>query len=280
MENFGYNAEISDQDFYRLSDFIYTNYGIKLLINKKIMLQSRLKSRLKANNMTSFKDYTQYVLSGKCGEAEIIEMIDLVSTNKTDFYRESVHFDFLKQVALPEMINQMGMDYLKVWSSASSSGEEVYTITMVVSEFMEKSPKFDYTVLGTDISSRILDKAKMAVYPMDRIDVIPIEQKKKYLLRSKDLENPSVRIVPELRAKTRFQRLNLIDNVYDVAKDFDFIFCRNVLIYFDRETQERVLNKLCLHLRIGGYFFLGHSESISAMDLPLKQIKPTIFQKI
>ena len=151
---------------------------------------------------------------------------------------------------------------------------------MVVSEFMEKSPKFDYTVLGTDISSRILEKAKMAVYPMDRIDVIPIEQKKKYLLRSKDLENPSVRIVPELRAKTRFQRLNLIDNVYDVAKDFDFIFCRNVLIYFDRETQERVLNKLCLHLRIGGYFFLGHSESISAMDLPLKQIKPTIFQKI
>ena len=145
---------------------------------------------------------------------------------------------------------------------------------------MEGKRPFDYHILGTDISTRIIEKARLAVYPLDRVDVIPLAQKKKYLLRGKDLENPTVRIVPELRSKTLFKRLNLMDNSYDVPKDFDLIFCRNVLIYFDRETQENVINKLCNQLKKGGYFFLGHSESISGYDVPLKQIKPTMYQKI
>ena len=115
---------------------------------------------------------------------------------------------------------------------------------------------------------------------MDRVDVVPLAQKKKYLLRSKDQENPQVRIIPQLRARTRFFRLNLMDNSYNAPKDFDIIFCRNVLIYFDRETQEQVINKLCSHLKTGGYFFLGHSESISGIDVPLRPLKPTMFVKI
>ncbi|MEY4605198.1 MAG: hypothetical protein RIT43_2490 [Bacteroidota bacterium] len=277
----GYQSELSDRDFDRLSQFIYTNYGIKLPLNKKIMLQSRLKSRLKENGMATFKEYCDLVLSGKGGEAEIINMIDVVSTNKTDFYREAIHFDFLKQHALPEMVLEQGLNHIKVWSSACSSGEEPYTLTFVLSEFRESHSQFDFSVLGTDISTRILDKARTAIYPMERVDVVPLAEKKKYLLRSKDQENPMIRIIPELRAKTRYARLNLIDDTYNgIPKDFDLLFCRNVLIYFDRPTQEKVIHKLCAHLRTGGYFFLGHSESISAMDVPLKQIKPTIFQKI
>lgn len=273
-------APLNDADFTKLSNFIYVNYGIKLPISKKIMLQSRLVSRLKINGIRSYADYTKYVLSGEASESEIVNMIDLVSTNKTDFYRESAHFDFMKEVILPDFVASDSNQPLKVWSSASSSGEEAYTIAIVISEFIENNRKIDFEILGTDISSRILDKAKMGIYPMDRVDVIPLSQKKKYLLRSKDQENPMVRIVPQLRAKTRFQRLNLMDPAYNVPKDFDIIFCRNVLIYFDRETQERVINKLCMHLKKGGYFFLGHSESISGIDVPLKPLKPTMFVKI
>jgi chemotaxis protein methyltransferase CheR len=271
---------LSDADFNKLASFIYTNYGIKLPITKKIMLESRLKPRLRINNIESYREYCQFVLSGKCSESEIVNMIDLVSTNKTDFYRESAHFDFMYDVVLPEYYENNSEKPFKVWSSASSSGEEAYTIAIVISEFMDGKRPFDYQILGTDISTRIIEKASLAVYPMDRVDVIPLAQKKKYLLRGKDLENPTVRIVPELRSKTQFKRLNLMDSSYDVPKDFDLIFCRNVLIYFDRETQESVINKLCNQLKKGGYFFLGHSESISGYDVPLKQIKPTMYQKI
>jgi chemotaxis protein methyltransferase CheR len=271
---------LSDADFNKLASFIYTNYGIKLPITKKIMLESRLKPRLRANNIVSFKEYCQFILSGTCGESEIINMIDLVSTNKTDFYRESAHFDFMTDIILPEYFENNSEKPFKVWSSASSSGEEAYTIAIVIKEFMENKRPFDFQILGTDISTRIIEKARLAVYPLERVDVIPLSQKKKYLLRGKDLENPTVRIVPELRSKTFFKRLNLMDNSYDVPNDFDLIFCRNVLIYFDRETQENVINKLCNQLKKGGYFFLGHSESISGYNVPLKQIKPTMFQKI
>jgi chemotaxis protein methyltransferase CheR len=278
VENF--NKELSDSDFSKLSNFIYTNYGIKLPMAKKTMLQSRLQARLKANNIDSYREYCQFVLSGKCGEAEIISMVDLVSTNKTDFYREAAHFDFMKEVALPEYYDNYSGKPLRVWSSASSSGEEAYTIAIVISKFMEGKRKFDFQIQGTDISTRILEKASLGIYPLERVDVIPLAQKKKYLLKGKDPEKPIVRIIPELRAKTKFERLNLMDNSYNVPKDFDIIFCRNVLIYFDRETQEKVINKLCMHLKKGGYFFLGHSESVSGINVPLKQIKPTIFERI
>jgi len=274
------NKELSDVDFKKLSDFIYSNYGIKLPIAKKVMLQSRLNARLRANNIDSYKAYTEFVLSGKGGEAEIINMVDLVSTNKTDFYRESAHFDFMKEVVLPEHFEQFSERTFRVWSSASSSGEEAYTVAFVINEYLEGKRKFDYQIFGTDISTRILDKARTAVYPMERVDIVPLAQKKKYLLKGKDTSNPQVRIIPEIRSKTSFQRLNLMDENYDVPGVFDVIFCRNVLIYFDRETQEKVISKLCRHLRKGGYFFLGHSESITGYDLPLKQLRPTMFQKI
>lgn len=274
-----FKAKLSDADFSRLSDFIYNEYGIKMPPVKKVMLQSRLQKRLRELDIVSFKDYVDYVFSKEGQDNEVIHMIDVVSTNKTDFFREPVHFDYLANNVIPEFLAEAGSRTLKVWSAACSSGEEPYTIAITLSECKEKHPGFDFSIFGTDISTRILKSAIDAIYKEQRIDEIPLTYKRKYFLKSKDRTNPTVRVVPELRRKISFARLNFMDNSYNVNETFDVIFCRNVLIYFDRETQEKVINKLCQRLKPNGIFFLGHSESITSMQVPLKQIKPTIFRK-
>lgn len=247
---------------------------------KKVMLQSRLQKRLRELNMASFKEYIDYVFSQEGLNNEIIHMLDVVSTNKTDFFREPVHFDFLSQTALPELTQGARNRMIKIWSAGCSSGEEPYTIAIVMADFAEKNPGFDYSIIGTDISTQILQKAVDAVYKEDRVSIIPLETKRKYFLKSKERLNPTVKVGSNLRKKVRFGRLNFMDNYYDIPETFDIVFCRNVLIYFDRETQEKVIQKLCDKLRPDGYFFLGHSESIMNMQVPLKQVKPTIFKRI
>lgn len=276
-----YRAELSNEEFNKLSSFIYNESGIKMPPVKRIMLQSRLQKRLKELKMTSFKEYCNYIFSKEGLNNEIIHMLDVVSTNKTDFFREPVHFDFLTSNILPELVNtSKTYKSIKIWSAGCSSGEEPYTIAIVLYEYLEKNPGFDFSILGTDISTKILQKAIDAVYKEERVEGIPMEVKKKYFLKSKDRENPSVKMGAMLRSKVYFDRLNFMDNSYNVRDMFDIVFCRNVLIYFDRETQEKVINKICTKINTGGYFFLGHSESIMNMNLPLRQIKPTIYQKI
>lgn len=274
-------SRLSDKSFVKLSEYIYTNYGIKMPESKRNMLQARLQKRLRANELSSFEDYCDLLFSGADdAKEELIHMIDVVSTNKTDFFREANHFDFLRSVSLPELTKKR-TEPLKIWSAGCSSGEEPYTIAMVVNEFLGSGSRHDFSILGTDISTSILRKAVNAIYTEERVTGIPLELKKKYFLRSKDSEKRLVRIEPKMRSKARFQRLNFMDYDYaTVPKDFDIVFCRNVLIYFDKKTQEKVINRLCNHLKTGGYFFLGHSESIMDMKVPLKQIKPTIYQKL
>lgn len=248
---------------------------------KRTMLQSRLHKRLRELNMTNYKDYVDFVFSKEGQGNEVIHMIDVVSTNKTDFFREPVHFEFLHSTVLPELLNSERPNrFIKVWSAGCSSGEEPYTLAISLSEYMLEHPGFDYSIFATDISSRILKSAVEAIYKENRVEIMPIQLKKRYLLKSKDRTNPTVRIIPELRRRVTFQRLNFMDNQYNVPDNMDIIFCRNVLIYFDRETQEKVINKLCSKLKPDGFFFLGHSESITNFDVPLKQLKPTIFRKI
>jgi chemotaxis protein methyltransferase CheR len=275
-----YRAVMSSEDFKKLSSFIYQEYGIKMPEVKKTMLQSRLHKRLRELNMTSYKDYVNYVFSKEGQQSEIIHMIDMVSTNKTDFFREPIHFDFLHSTVLPELTK--ANRYLKIWSAGCSSGEEPYTIAMSLSEYITQNPgaAFDYNILATDISTRMLKTAAEAIYKEARVEVLPTSLKKRYLLKSKDRTNPTVRIIPELRHKISYQRLNFMDNHYNVPENFDIVFCRNVLIYFDRDTQEKVINRLCSKLKPNGYFFLGHSESITNFNVPLKQLKPTIFKRI
>lgn len=278
-----YKAVMTAEDFKKLSSFIYKEYGIKMPEIKKTMLQSRLHKRLRELNMPNYKDYVEYLFSKEGQQTEVIHMIDMVSTNKTDFFREPVHFDYLHSDVLPELLhgdkpNRM----IKLWSAGCSSGEEPYTIAISMSEFAAANPghAFDFSILATDISTRVLKTAAEAIYKEQRVEMLPINLKKKYLLRSKDRSNPTVRIIPELRRRISFSRLNFMDSQYNVSDSFDIVFCRNVLIYFDRETQERVINKLCSKLKPNGFFFLGHSESITNFDVPLHQLKPTIFRKI
>jgi len=273
------SVKLSSGDFQRLSEFIYKQCGIKLTDTKRVLLESRLQKRLAQLNLTSFQDYYQFVISPAGRTEELVHMIDAVATNKTDFFREPVHFHFMQSDILPAFAQQSASRVFKVWSSACSSGEEPYTIAMVLEEFRQFH-RFDYRITATDISTKILEKAIQAIYPERTIMDVSMELRRKYMMRSKDKTNTTVRMAPEIRQKVQFKRLNLMDASLDVDRDFDIVFCRNVLIYFDRKTQEEVVRKLIDHLKPGGYLFIGHSESIYHMQLPVVQIRPTIFQKL
>ncbi len=277
--DFHYDS-LSDRDFNRLSSFIVHEYGIKMPPVKKVLLQSRLQRRLKALSFKSFRDYVDYVLSPKGQEEEVIHMMDVVSTNKTDFFREPLHFEYLAKTILPQMITKMPNVHLKLWSAGCSSGEEPYTLAIILSEFVKETRNADFSILATDISTRMLKIAVEGIYNEDKIKVIPENLKKKYFLRSKNRNEKKVRIIPELRNKIIFRRLNLISDRYQLFEKYDIIFCRNVLIYFEREIQYEILRRLCMFLKTNGYLFLGHSESIIGFDLPLKTLMPTVFFKM
>jgi chemotaxis protein methyltransferase CheR len=274
-----YQAELSQNDFNKLSHFIMTEYGIKMPPEKKIMLQSRLQKRLKALNLSNFKDYVQYLFSPVGQSEEVIHMMDVVSTNKTDFFRESTHFDFLLSEALPEIIGIKGSHQVNIWSAGCSSGEEPYTIAITMSEYRQKHSNFNYAITASDISTQMLEKAASGIYPEDKISDLPLALKAKYFLRSKNRDDKKVRVIGELRNKIQFYRQNLLYLPSFHVPEFDIIFCRNVLIYFDRSNQNIILQKLCSNLKTGGYLFLGHSESITGLELPIEQIKPTTFRR-
>ncbi len=274
--------KLANQDFKRLSSFIYSELGIKLPDSKNTMLESRLAKRLRVLGMSSYSDYCDYVFSDQGQQDELIHLFDVVTTNKTDFFREPTHFDFLTRTALPEIINSNargGRKKLKVWSAGCSTGEEPYTLGMVLSDYALATRNFGFEILATDISTRVLEMARRAVYARDRIDPIPADVRKKYLLKSRDKKSDLVRICPELRTRVCFGRLNFMDREFGLQEVMDIIFCRNVLIYFDRNTQETLLRKFCRHLMPGGFVFLGHSESIHGYDLPLVQVAPTVYRK-
>lgn len=274
-----YKARLKKPEFDKISIFINTNFGIRLPDHKRIMLQGRLINRLIKLNFQSFKEYTDYVFSDEGKILELPHMIDVISTNKTEFYREAIHFDFLKNTVIPNFINTSKYQTMKIWSAACSSGEEVYTIAMEVNNLLSKYTGYDFSILGTDISTRMLETAKKAIYPLNYTASINLETKKKYLLKSKDSSRVEVRIKKVLRDKTSFLWHNLMDAEYKINDNFDIIFCRNVLIYFSKEDQIQVLQNLSKKLKSGGYLFLGHAESITYLNLPLKNVGQTVFQK-
>lgn len=275
-----FKAQLSEEDFDVFSKFIYSEFGIKMPPVKRVMLQGRLLKRIRDLKFKTYSEYREYFFSDEGQEKELLHFLSVVTTNKTDFYREPGHFIFLNEEILPEFFQNKSQRRFKVWSAGCSSGEEPYTISIILNEFKRLNPTFDFDILGTDISANVLEKASRGVYPMDKVNIIPLEIKKKYFLKSKNRQTPTVRVKPILQQNLKLSYLNLMDSVYDVKDSFDLIFCRNVLIYFDRETQIKVITKLIRHLKPGGYFFIGHSESLSGMDLPLEHIKPTIFRKI
>jgi chemotaxis protein methyltransferase CheR len=210
---------------------------------------------------------------------EIVPLIDVVTTNKTDFFREPQHFDFLAGKALPEMAARNG-NQLLIWSAGCSTGEEPYTLAMVLSEYAETHPGFRFRILATDISTAVLAKAEKGVYTEEVISPVPAALKRKYFMRSRDRDSNRVRVVPELRQLVEFRRLNFMEDDYGLAEKADAIFCRNVIIYFDRPTQERILNKLSHHLVPRGYMFVGHAETLHDMNLPLAPVAPALYRRL
>ncbi|HMK60746.1 MAG TPA: protein-glutamate O-methyltransferase [Dissulfurispiraceae bacterium] len=282
MTNTALPSGMTDREFTDLSRHIYKVCGIKITTAKKVMLEARLAKRLKTLGMKTYKDYCCYLFSPAGCESELVHMIDVVTTNKTEFFRECAHFTFLTNSAVPQLIgNSMsGMRRsLMVWSAGCSTGEEPYTLAMVLKHLSGRTSDFDFMVLATDISTRVLESAKAAIYREESIGQIPDEMKKKYLLRGKADKSGLVRIAPEVREKVRFRRLNFMDGDFGMREPVDIIFCRNVIIYFDRQTQEVLLNRFCSHLSPGGYLFLGHSETIHNMSLPLSSVAPTVYRK-
>ena len=187
----------------------------------------------------------------------------------------------MKQEVLPRYARE-GRNSIKLWSAGCSTGQEPYTLSMVMTDFINSNggPLRNYSILASDISTKVLDKASTAIYPRDAIKGIPIDILRKYFLKGKNPQNPVVRIKPEIRNKVNFMRLNFMDSNYGIKETFQIIFCRNVLIYFDKANQEKVIRQFLNYLEPGGYLFLGHSETIFGMDLPFQTVSPTVFQKM
>ena len=277
------NSSLSSLEFERLSGFIYQQSGIKMSSSKKIMVEARLRKRLKELQISSYSEYCSYLFSKEGIESEIVHMVDVITTNKTDFFREPKQFSFLEQTGLQEMVDIYGAGLkrpLGVWSAGCSTGEEPYTLSIVLNEFGSKFPFYNFNILATDISTRVLQKAKLGVYEEEQVVPVPTMLLKKYFLRSKDKSKKLVRVGPVLRNAVSFQRLNFMDEDFGIDGKFDAIFCRNVIIYFDKPTQEKLLSRLVSYILPGGFLFLGHSESILNINLPLVQLAPSTYRKV
>jgi chemotaxis protein methyltransferase CheR len=276
--------EISDELFQKFGKVITENYGIKMSSDKKIMFQSRLQKRLRELKISSFDEYASSFFSDASGSNELKVMADLISTNKTDFFREKEHFQFITDRFLPEYLSRnMVTDNqnLKIWSAGCSSGQEAYSIGITLEEYFRRNkPDISYSILATDISERVLKTAKLAIYPDSAVSEIPLELKHRYFLKSKDQTDPKVRVIKELRNKVQLVYLNLMDSSYQNKTKFDVIFLRNTLIYFEPRTQLEVLEKVISELNLGGYLFIGHSESLINLKLPIQSIAPSVYVKI
>jgi chemotaxis protein methyltransferase CheR len=271
--------QLSSRDFARLTTFIYSEAGICLGIEKKTMLEGRLKRRLRELEIDSFKHYCEYLFGPAGLKEEKVPFIDVVTTNKTDFFREPKHFDYLTQHALSDMAKRADGQPVVIWSAGCSSGEEPYTLAMVLSEYAEAHPGFRFRIQATDISTVVLARAQMGIYTTDAVEPVPTLMQRKYLMRSRERGADRVRVVPELRKLVEFRRLNFMDADYGVEEKVDGVFCRNVIIYFDRPTQERILGKLASYLKPGGYMFVGHSETLHDMNLPLEALGPALYRR-
>ena len=265
--------------FNRFAHYITGELGIKMPESKMTMMQSRLLRRSRELRLDSVDEYGKYFFASPNGE-EREYLINAITTNKTDFFREPEHFEYLVRTALPSL--RAGVDprmsRLNVWSAACSSGEEPYTLAMILSEYALKNAGLNFAILGTDISTKVLEEGRRAVYEEAQTAPVPAPLSRKYLLRSKDRSSGLVRVTPALREKVSFHQLNFMEDNYRVQDNFDIIFCRNVLIYFDRKTQESVICKICRNLNPGGYLFVGHSESLSGMDVPVHPVTTAVYR--
>jgi chemotaxis protein methyltransferase CheR len=263
----------------KISSYIEKEFGIKMPEAKKALLTGRLAKRVKAIGAASFGEYFDFIHTTE-GAVEYTHFTDLVSTHETSFFREASHYDFLITTAFPALYQQgAGLQReLRILSAACSSGEEVYSAAIAAEEFARSRglPSFRYTVTGTDISEHVILKAARGVYRASSLRNLPLYAKHSFM-RSRDASTELVRVIPEIREKTRFIQMNLLDKSYPFDQLFDIVFCRNVMIYFDRPTQEKVASMLCRNIVDNGYLLVGHSESLMGFSLPIEGVAPASY---
>ncbi len=282
---------LSNSDFEHFRRLIYEQSGIALNESKKELLRTRLRSRLEREGYRSYREYFDQIKADRTGNM-LVPLLDDISTNLTSFYREVNHFNYLKKI-LPEWIERKqraGVKSWRIWSAGCSTGEEPYTLVFTMLEMLgARAASWDVKVLATDLSTEVLGRAAQGLYDRERMKDVPKSMQNAYFVeefaelttkQGKRLGmRPCVRVIPEVRKMITFKRFNLMSPQFPFKHHFDFIFCRNVMIYFDKQTQEALVNKFYQHLAPQGYLFIGHSESLTGLQQRFKYIQPTIYQK-
>lgn len=262
--------ELSPKTFDRVRKLIYDKAGIDLRAGKESLVAARLGKQMRESGLRSYDDYMDRVAADRTGES-LIALIDALTTNYTLFLRERDHFDFLRATALPGLASRTRID---VWCAAAATGEEPYTLAFTLLDAFGPGAVARCRILATDISTRALRKAGEGVYAADKLAGIPAEWRSRFMLAAKD---GTFQVKPEVKRMIEYRRLNLIEP-FNPGAAFPLIFCRNVMIYFDRQTQEAVVNRLTQYLEPGGYLMIGHAESLSGIKHKLKFVKPAVYQ--
>lgn len=279
MSVLGQEIVLSEQEHNQISKLVYDRFGIVLNDKKKSLITGRLQKILRQKGFTSFQEYYNHILNDKTG-AELQVLIDRLSTNHTYFFREESHFDFLKDKVLPELVAKFAPGItpeIRIWSGAASTGEEIYTLKMVTEEFARSiNRNIIVKILGTDISSNVLESAIEGIYTAEKLEKLPKHYIQKYFTK---LSNGDFAVVPLLKENVTFKILNLMDSEYPYKNKFQVIFLRNVMIYFDDVTKADLSRKMHRYLAEGGYFFIGLSETIGQNNKYFKYLRPSVYQK-
>lgn len=266
-------AELTEAQFRKISRLVYQLCGIHLKDGKQALVKARLMKRLRALKFSDFESYFRYIESDS-GKQEIGFLIDVMTTNKTSFFREPEHFNYLQENILPTLTGQR----VRFWTAACSSGEEAFSLGMMLREKMPDVAFRDVKILATDISTRMLEKAHRATYTSEELRDVSPQLIEKYFTKLQPSLPHQYRIKDTVRSMVRVARLNLMD-AWPMKGPFDVIFCRNVMIYFDKPTQQKLINRFWSFLKPGGYLFVGHSEGLSAISHKFRYVKPAVYRK-
>ncbi len=273
---------LSNKEFEMFRGLIYDTCGISLTLSKKELVKSRLTKRLSTLGIDTFSDYYQYVTKSEKTGKELVQLVDSISTNKTDFFREKKHFDFLDTDLLPSLISSKEKSRnrkLRIWCAAASSGEEPYTLAMTVFNHINPGNGWDVKILATDISTKVLQKAINGVYDKKLLKDIPPETISSHFSPVLVDKTNCYKAKDHLKDIITFRRFNLMTEKFPFKYPFDFIFCRNVMIYFDPETQHRLVSKFYDCLPKDGHLFIGHSETLSRSNSNFKYVLPAAYRK-
>lgn len=275
--NFTPITRMSDKEFDALRTLIYENIGIEIRPHKRHLLINRLTKRLRHLGIGAFSDYLRFLDESAFSKQELTELIDAVTTNKTDFFREPKHYDVLRDSVIPAIVRESGRSNrtIRLWSSACSSGEEPYTLAICLSEYLREYPGWKFEILASDVSETMLRTAVSGIYEENKIKPVPFDLLRKYFLKGER----RYKVDPELARKVTFKKINLKMDYQRMLSGFDIVFCRNVLIYFNNESQRQIIDKHWRVLRPGGFLFLGHSETMHGGGPRFEYVAPSVYRK-